>query len=90
MQMIILNQIWFFFVWFLNNNAYSSVSIRFEDQRTGSGSMNNIAGFTDFVKICKVFEIHFVNVVVIDIKIGDTQSSNIMKKVGTVWRFSMD
>ena len=75
-----------FFVWFLNNNAYSSASIRFEDQWMGGGSMNNIAGFTDFVKICKVFEIHFVDANVIDIKIGDAQSSNIMKKVGAVWR----
>jgi len=42
--------------------------------------MNNIVGFTDFVKTCKALEIHFVDANVIDIKIGDAQSSNVMEK----------
>jgi len=39
---------------------------------------------TDLVKTCKALEIHLVDVAVIDIKIGDAQSSNVMKKVETM------
>ena len=40
--------------------------------------MNDIIGFTNLVKTSKAFEIHLVHVTVIDIKIGDAQSSNAM------------
>ena len=64
--------------------------VHFEDDRSPVGSMPDIGLLIDPGKTGQPLPVHMVASDVVDIKIGITQRSDVMKKMGSVGRFSMN